>query len=91
MIHSARHFRVARAALGWSQYEAAKEAEIGQMVISRVESRGPEGVQAKNLIKLAQAYERAGIVFGETGVGWAKMEQDPAPLTRPVAEEVAAT
>jgi transcriptional regulator with XRE-family HTH domain len=66
----AAQIRAARALLGWSQSELAREAGIGLATLQRIEQN--EGVVKGNfatVLKIQNALERAGIHFTDDGVG----------------------
>lgn len=88
MIYTAKHFRIARAALGWSQGRAATEAGIGQTVVSRAELAGPENMRAENVRHLVAAYKKQGLKFTKNAVSWGAVaaEAGTGDSTRPPAE-----
>ena len=65
--------RAARALLGWRQGDLAKAADIGVATVQRIELlEGPAGNVA-TLLRIQQAFEKAGILFldadREAGIG----------------------
>lgn len=64
MLHAA-HIRGARALLGWRQEELAKRSKVGLATIQRLErsGRGPVMAHVATVIKIADCFEGAGIVF----------------------------
>jgi transcriptional regulator with XRE-family HTH domain len=57
---------MARAALAWSLDELAKESGVPRRTIARFEA--DENVRPDAVAKLAQTFEREGVVFIERGV-----------------------
>jgi len=62
--------RAARALLGWSQGELAREAGIGLTTLQRIEQSG--GVLRGNfstVLKIQKTFEKAGILFTDDEAG----------------------
>ena len=56
---------MARAALGWTLDELAKESGVNRRTILNFENDGPAA--ANSIAKLRSAFEREGVVFVERG------------------------
>jgi predicted transcriptional regulator len=60
----AEQIRAARSLLGWRQDDLARHAKIGIATIQRIEiTDGPVTGNVSTLVKIQQAFERAGIRF----------------------------
>ena len=60
--------RAARGLLGWSQAELARVSRVGLATIQRIESRnGPVTGNISTLLRIQEAFARAGILFIEAG------------------------
>jgi transcriptional regulator with XRE-family HTH domain len=70
MMRYSAQIRAARALLGWSQDQLAREAEIGPATLRRIEQN--EGVLRGNfstILKIQRALEQHGIHFTEDSAG----------------------
>jgi transcriptional regulator with XRE-family HTH domain len=67
MLHSAQ-IRAARALLNWRQEDLARTAEVAITTVQRIEKPGRPsiGSNVSTLIRIQEAFERAGIQFIET-------------------------
>ena len=60
----AAQIRAARSLLGWRQDDLARHAKVGIATIQRIEKTdGPVTGNVSTLLKIQQAFERAGIRF----------------------------
>jgi transcriptional regulator with XRE-family HTH domain len=60
----AAQIRAARSLLGWRQDDLARHAKIGVATIQRIElADGPATGNISTIVKIQQAFERAGIRF----------------------------
>jgi len=63
MLHSAQ-VRAARGLLGWAQGELARQAKVSIITVQRIEKAGgPVMSHTSTLVKIQEAFERAGIRF----------------------------
>ncbi len=68
---TSRQCRMARAALGWSTKDLAREAKVGEMTVTRFENERAKPIPA-TLRSITQAFEAAGVRFTERGVEMAE-------------------
>lgn len=75
---TAKQCKAARAALGWSQEDLAREAFIGRVTVALIEL-GPKKreIQPDTYRAIERAFSDAGIVFTDDvyGVNWRNSEQ----------------
>jgi hypothetical protein len=68
MLYS-EQIRAARGLLSWSQGELARASRVGLATIQRIESKkGPAMGNVSTVIRIQQAFERAGIRFTDANM-----------------------
>lgn len=63
---SPEQIRAARALLGWKQVDLARESGVSEISVKNIE-RGATDPRVSTLSALQAAFERAGVVFLDTG------------------------
>jgi transcriptional regulator with XRE-family HTH domain len=66
-VVTAPQIRAARALLGWTQLDLARESGISEVSIKNIE-RGSTDPRASTLAAIENAFETAGVIFLDPGV-----------------------